>query len=279
MRKIWFLLMFGLSILWTPFAGAQTDYPLFEITGMSVDHTFLSDKDGQFQYGTHTIEFSGTAALGITTALHPFAMIEPAGVHEDIGVSNMPASVIAAAAAFNPPLSLQTPSFRLQTSWNLGAGVNILPHHNFEIGARYLKDGWRYDWLGYPAKTTIPYLKGMQWSRVGYVRYAIEKYKFQLTLDGGAGYSSINFHKGEEAYLSDNDGQLLSRLSGIIVPTSVELGYTLVRPFGEDWDGGIIPFVRYEYARGNFDGTTITKRQILFGGRIYFRGFKKDKDD
>jgi hypothetical protein len=158
---------------------------------------------------------------------------------------------------------LDRTSLRLQNAWGFGAGA--YPIRNLQVGFHYNQDSWRYDWLGFPAGTTIPYIKGTQWSRTGFIRYTPDIGKFHLALEGGGGQAQVDFAQGTEAFLADHNSALLARPSGTTFPFSGELSYNWLNP-KEGESGHIGPFVRYDYAITNLDGSTkVHKRELVFG--------------
>jgi len=250
-----------------PAAKPQLSRRVVELSATGIENTYRSDSGNHFQYGTPPIEGAFGASFGLASNWRPFAGFEGAGVHETIRVSHPPAVVLAAAGQFaNPTLDLHRTSLRLQDAWGVAAG--FYPLHNLELGARYMHDSWRWDWLGNPARTVLPYLKGTMFSRVGFARYNAESRRFQLGIDGGAGLAKVDFSQGIEEYLGDGRETLLAQLpSGIVVPLSARLGYMVLKPTVGDWDErmALIPYARYDYVEATLSGTKVLKRQISFG--------------
>jgi hypothetical protein len=238
---------------------------IFELSASGVENTYRSDSGSRFQYGTPPIQGGFGASFGMASNRRPFGAFEGAGVHETIRVSHPPGAVVAAAGQFvNPPLNLGKTSLRLQNGWGLGAG--FYPVRNLLLGARYQHDSWRWDWLGNPARTVLPYLKGTMFSCVGFARYDAEFRHLQLRIDGGAGRAKVDFSQGIEEYLGDGRETLLARLpSGTFAPFSGRLGY--LWRFSADRNSGtaLIPYARYDYAEARLSGTGVLKRQIVFG--------------
>ena len=251
-----------------PTRGASsTEHPLVELNGLFVMHTYKSDSDGQFQYGTPPVEFGTDGAFGLTSKGGLYGAFGTDGANETIRTSGLPPQVLAAAEQFsNPSLDLSKTSLRLQDAWGFGGGWH--PMRDFEVGFRYSRDSWRYDWLGYPAGTTIPYLKGILLSRVVYIRYDGKWERLQLMLNGGAGSASTEFRRGVETYLHDGyETPIIGLPAGWTVPLSARLGLIVVRPNPtESGDKtSVVTFVRYDYAESKLGGTAVSKRQIVAG--------------
>jgi hypothetical protein len=252
----------------TSFSGRR----LINLSGWIVYNTYRTDTGGQFQYGTPVIQpgFAGSAGLSTNKAV--FGTLEAGGVNEEIRTKDLPQPVIAAANQFtSPSLDLNRTSLRLQSGWGFGAGVYLF--RDLEIGARSSQDSWRYDWLGYPAGTTIPYLKGKMWSRVGFVRYTGELKRLQAILDAGGGRAPADFSQGYESNLKDGHETLLARLpSGVTIPLSGRLGFAVIKNGGQGLNGlgTVVVFARYDYSLTNFGDTRIYKRQIACGLEFEF---------
>jgi hypothetical protein len=250
----------------------SAEHPLFELNGLFVAHTYKSDSNGQFQYGTPPVEFGMGGSFGMTSRGGLYGAFGAEGVNETILTSGLPPQVIAAAEQFsNPSLDVRKTSLRLQDAWSFGGGWH--PMRNFGVGFRYSRDSWRYDWLGYPAGTTIPYLKGILLSRIAYIRYDGKWDRLQFMLNGGAGAASAEFRRGIETYLHDGyEAPIIGLPAGFTVPLSGRLGLLALRPNPKESGDktSLITFVRYDYAESKLAGTTVLKRQIVAGFEMVY---------
>jgi hypothetical protein len=211
-------------------------------------------------------------AFGLTSRRGVYGAFGTEGVNETIRTSGLPPQVIAAAEQFsNPSLDLSKTSLRLQDAWGFGGGWH--PVRGLEVGFRYSRDSWRYDWLGYPAGTTIPYLKGILLSRIGFVRYDGEFKRLQLVLNGGAGTASAEFRRGVESYLHDGyETPIIGLPASLTAPLSGRLGLLLLKP--KPTESGdrmsLVTFARYDYDETKLAGTAVSKRQIVAGVEMVY---------
>jgi hypothetical protein len=231
---------------------------LLEVTVGTRSHGWKSDSNGLIQFGSPPIGFLGAASVSLTTRFEPGLTFDLAALHQVINTSDLPPEVVSAAVAGN--ISTAATSLRLQDQSFLRGAV--YPLRGLRMGYQFSRDSWRYERLQNTERTTIPYIKAIERSHVGFVGYRRKAWRLELEGEGGIGVASVRFLNGIEEYLEDNDGSQIASLTGTVVPlsASVRLPFT---DFSQSL--GVAPFVRYDYVMTNASGFHVRNHSFSFG--------------
>jgi hypothetical protein len=227
----------------------------FSVDFSGIVNTYKPDNGDSYQLGTYPVQFEYQGGVGLGTGGRPFGYGEMDGVHEKVTSSDLPEPVVAWGKGYSPTVLNQT-SLRLQNSW--GGSLGFYLTRDLRVGARFYENSWRYDYLGYGAGTTIPYVKGIQKTPSAFVNYTHDGSGWRVMLDAGGGRAAVNFVQGVESWLADGYEKPLSSLSGTPISVSGGLGKVF------EYSGSkIIPFIRYGMIFTNLAGGTDVRRSLL----------------